>query len=104
MTPSISELPVPLTEEALLSLNRNTDENSKSLSSRMSSDVSESGTSEAESGSINAYDPEYWNSLEDRDIFFAESKDAPPDFHELREAMLLPRDSPEPDNLKAKNF
>ena len=43
MPPSISESPVPLTEEALRSLKRNTDENSKSLSSKMSSDVSESG-------------------------------------------------------------
>ena len=70
----------------------------------MSSDVSESGTSEAESGSMNAYDPQYRNALEDRDIFFAKNRDTPPDFHELREAMLLPRDSPEPDDLKAKTF
>ena len=71
MPPYMSESSVLLTEEALCSLNRNKDEDSKSLSSKISSDASESGTSGAESRSIDAYDSEQRNALEDRDICFA---------------------------------
>ena len=84
-------------------LNRNTDvENSKS--SNMVSGVSESVTSEAQSGSVSAYDPEYRNALEDRDIFFADDKDPPSNFHDLWEAMLRPRESPGPDDIEAETF
>ena len=99
--PSISESPVPLTKETLRLLNRNT-ENSKS--SNMVSGDSESATSEAQFGSINTYDPEYRNALEDRDIFFADGKDPPLNFHELWEAMIRPRGSPRPDDIEAENF
>ena len=63
--------------------------------------MSESGTTEAQ-GSINAYDPEYRNALEDRDIHFAEKTDTPRDFDELRQAMLLPGKSPEPQWHRSK--
>ena len=99
MPPPILGLPVPLTKEALQLLDRNTGENSKGLSSNMSEIV----TSEAQ-GSINAYDSEYRNALEDRDIYFADDKDPPGDFHNLKEAMLLPRESPELDDKQAENF
>ena len=49
----------------------------------MVSGISESVTSEAQSGSMNAYDPGYRDALEDRDIFFADGRDSPPDFHEI---------------------
>ena len=101
--PSLSASPVPLTKETLRLLNRNTDvENSKS--SNMISEVCESVTSEAQSGSINAYDSEYRNALEDRDIFLADGKDPPPNFHELWKAMLQPRESPGPDDIEAENL
>ena len=94
---------MPLTKETLRFLNRNTDvEDSKT--SNTISEVSESVISEAQSGSINAYDPEYRNALEDRDIFFAVGKDLPFNFHELWKAMLQPRDSPGPDDIEAENF
>ena len=99
--PSISESPAPLTKEALHLLNRNT-ENSKS--SNMVSGDSESVTSEAESESINAYDPEYRNALEDRNIFFADGKDPPLNFDELWEAMIRPRESLGPDDIEAENL
>ncbi len=101
--PSISASPVPLTKEALRLLNRNTDVES-SKSSNMISDVSESVTLQAQSGSMNAYDPEYRNTLEDRDVFFADDKDPPPNFHELWKAMSLSRESPGPDDIEAENL
>lgn len=71
----------------------------------MVSGVSETIISEAQSGpSLNAYDPEYRDALENRDISFADSKDTPPDFHELWEAMLKPRESPGAEDIKAKTF
>ena len=101
--PSILASPVPLTNEALRLLNRNTEEHSKS--SDMVLGVSESVTSGAPSGpSISAYDPEYQDALEDRDIFFADGEDPPADFHELWEAMLQPRESPGPDDIEAETF
>lgn len=94
---------MPLTKETLRFLNRNTDvEDSKT--SNTISEVSESVISEAQSGSINAYDPEYRNALEDRDIFFAVGEDLPFNVHELWKAMLQPRDSPGPDDIEAENF
>ena len=99
LPPTIPGSAVPLTKGALRLLNRNTGENSKSLSSNMS----ESGTTEAQ-GSINAYDPEYRNALEDGDIHFPEKTDTPPDFDELRQAMLLPGKSPEPNDIEARNL
>ncbi len=94
---------MPLTEEALNLLNRNTNLES-SRSSKLVSDVNESVTSEAESGSINAPDPEYHNALQDRDIYFADHKDAPPNLHDLWEAMLLPEESLGPDDIEAENI
>ena len=97
--PTIPGSAVPLTKEALRLLNRNTRENSKNSNSNMS----EVGTTDAQR-SINAYDPEYRNALEDGDIHFAEKTDTPPDFDELRQAMLLPGSSPEPNDIVARNL
>ena len=94
LPPTIPGSAVPLTKEALGLLNRNTGDNSKSISSN----TSESGTTEAE-GSINVYYPEYRNALEARDIHFAEKTDTPPNFDELRQAMLLPGKGPEPNDI-----
>lgn len=99
LPPPIPGSAVPLTKEALRLLNRNTGENSKSLSSNMS----ESATTEAQ-GSINAYDPEYRNALEERDIYFADDKAPPHDFQNLWEAMWLPRESPELADIQAETF
>lgn len=99
MPPPIPELPVPLTKEALRLLDRNAGENSKGSCSNMSETV----TSEAQ-GSINTYDSEYRNALEDRDIYLADDKDPPDDYHALKEAMWLPRESPELDDIQAENF
>ena len=101
--PSIRASLVPLTNEAIRLLNRNTEEYSKS--SDMVSGVSESVTSGASTGpSMNAYDPAYEDALQDRDIFFADDKEPPPDFHELWEAMLQARKSPGPDHMEAEVF
>ncbi|KAK0513920.1 hypothetical protein JMJ35_003642 [Cladonia borealis] len=71
----------------------------------MVSGVSESVTSGAQSGpSVNAYDPEYRDALEDHDIFFADGENPPPDFHELWIAMLQPKESPGPDDREAETF
>ena len=70
----------------------------------MVSGISESVTSEAQSGSINAYDLGFRDALEDRDIFFADSRYPPPDFHEIWEAMLQPRESPGGDDIEAEMF
>ena len=97
--PTVLGSAVPLTKEALGLLNGNTGETSRSLSSN----TSESGTTEAE-GSINAYNPDYRNALEARDVHFAEKTDTPPDFDELRQAMLLPGNGSEPNDIEAENL
>ena len=91
-----------MTKEALRLLNRNTDLETSSKS-KMLSDLSQSVTSKAQSGSINASDPEYHNALQDRDIYFADDKDPPPNFYDLRGATLLPKESPGPDDIEAEN-
>ena len=70
----------------------------------MVSGISESVTSEAQSGSMNAYDPGYRDALEDRDVFFADGRDPPPDFHEIWEAMLRPREGPGRDDIEVEIF
>ena len=95
--------PVPLTKEAIRLLNHNTEEYSKS--SNMVSGVNGSVTFGAQSEpSLNAYDPGYEDALQEHDIFFADNKDPPPDFHELWEAILQSRESPGPDHMEAETF